>query len=159
MPSSSKTQASSFKPKSDRSGFSSQDTHRNQSTLRKHPQPCPFCTLEHYASSCPKYREATPKQRLNVIKNHNLCLNCLGKDHMKSSCTSKNRCFKHGCSALHHTTLHEALNQPHARSQPDQESSRDTSNAARGTEVNRQRTIRSPPTDAPTRLSQFNALP
>ena len=135
MPSYSKTQVSSFEPKSDRSGFSSQDTHRNPSTLRKHPPSCPFCTLEHYASSCPKYREATPKQRLNFIKTHNLCLNCLGKDHMKSSCPSKNRRSKHDCSALHHTTLHEAFNQPHARSQPDPESSRDSSNAARGTEV------------------------
>ena len=122
MPSSSKTQASSFKPKSDRSGFSSQDT-----------------------------------QRLNFIKNHNLCLNCVGKDHMKSSCPSKNRFSKYDCIALHHTTLHEDFNQPHARSQPDQESSRDTSNAARGTEVNRQRPIRLPPTDPPTRPSQFNA--
>ena len=76
---------------------------------------------------------------------------------MKSSCLSKNRCSKNDCSALHHTTLHEAFNQPHARSQPDQESIRDTSNAARGTEVKRQRPTRSPPTDAPTRPSQFNA--
>ena len=76
---------------------------------------------------------------------------------MESSCPSKNRCSKHDCSALHQTTLHEAFNQPHARSQPDQESIRDTSNAARGTEVNRQRSIPSPPTDAPTRPSQFNA--
>ena len=148
---------STFKPKADRSGFSSQGTHRNKSTLRQHPPSCPFCILEHYASSCPKYREASPKRRLNFIKNHNRCLNCLGKDHMESSCPSKNRCSKHDCSALHQTTLHEAFNQPHARSQPDQESIRDTSNAARGTEVNRQRSIPSPPTDAPTRPSQFNA--
>ena len=157
LPSSSKTQASSFKPKSDSGGFSTRDTHRNPTTQRKHPPSCPFCSLAHYASICSKYREATLKQRFNFVKNHNLCLNCLGKDHMKSSCPSKNRCSKHDCSELHHTTLHEAFNQPHARSQPDQELSRNTSNATRGTDLNRQRPIRSPPTDPPTRPSQFNA--
>ena len=54
-------------------------------------------------------------------------------------------------------SIHEAFNQPYVRSQPDQESIRDISNAARGTEVNRQRPFRSQPTDAPTRPSQFNA--
>ena len=76
---------------------------------------------------------------------------------MKSSCPSKNRCSKHDCSELRHTTLHEAFNQSQARSQPDQESNRNTSNATRGTELNRQRPIRSPPTEPPTRPSQFNA--
>ena len=157
LPSSSKTYASSFKPKSDSGDSSSRDTNRNSTTQRKHPPSCPFCNLEHYASSCPKYRDATPKQRFNFVRNHNFCLNCLGKDHMKSSCPSKNRCSKHDCSELHHTTLHEAFNQPHTRSQPDQESNWNTSNATRGTEPNRQRPIRSPPTDPPTRPSQFNA--
>ena len=90
LPSSSKTHASSFKPKSDSGDSSSRDTNRNSTTQRKHPPSCPFCNLEHYASSCPKYRNATPKQRFNFVRNHNLCLNCLGKDHMKSSCPSKN---------------------------------------------------------------------
>ena len=118
-----------------------------------------MCSLEHYASSCPKDREATPKQRFSFVKNHNLCFNCLGKDHMELSCPSKNRCSKHDCSTLHHTTLHEAFNQPHARPQPDRESRRNTFNALRGTERGRQQPIRSPPTDAPTRPSQFNAFP
>ena len=89
LPSSSKTHASSFKPKSDSGDSSSRDTNRNSTTQRKHPPSCPFCNLEHYASSCPKYRDATPKQRFNFVRNHNLCLNCLGKDHMKSSCRPK----------------------------------------------------------------------
>ena len=122
LPSSSKTQASSFKPKSDSGGFSSRDFHRSPATQRKLAPSCPFCNLEHYASSCPKYREATPEQRSNFVKKHNLCLNCLGKDHMKSPYPSKNRCSKHDCSEFHHTTLHGAISQPHARSQPDQES-------------------------------------
>ena len=88
LPSSSKTHASSFKPKSDSGDSSSRDTNRNSTTQRKHPPSCPFCNLEHYASSCPKYRDATPKQRFNFVRNHNLCLNCLGKDHMKSHDTS-----------------------------------------------------------------------
>ena len=88
---------------SDRGGFSSRDTHRNPTTQRKHLPSCPFCSLEDYAFSCPKYREATPKQRFNFVKNHNLCINCLGKDHMKSSCPSKNRCSKRD---VHSITLH-----------------------------------------------------
>ena len=157
LPSSSKTRASFFKPASDRGGFSTRDTHRNPTTRRKHLPFGPFSRLKHYASRCPKYREATPKQRFNVVKNHNLCLNCLGKDHMKPSFPSENRCSKYDCSALRHTTLPEAFNQPHARPQPDQESSRNTFNATRGKELNRQQPIRSPPTDTLTRASEFNA--
>ena len=119
LPSSSKTQASSFIPNLVVAVSCLEIFIVLHKPKKKHPTSCLFCSFEHYASNCLEYHEAAPEQRLNFINNHNLCPNFLGKHHMKSSCQSKNRCSKHECSILHHTTLHEALNQPHARSQPD----------------------------------------
>ena len=42
-----------------------------------------------------------------LVCKSNVCFNCLGGDHKKSDCSSKNSCFHSGCTKKHHTTLHE----------------------------------------------------
>ena len=47
-----------------------------------------------------------PLEKFNTVKGKKLCYNCLRDDHFTSKCNSKNTCFKEGCSANYHTTLH-----------------------------------------------------
>ena len=48
-----------------------------------------------------------PFEIFNTVKGKKLCYNFLRDDHFTSKCKSKNTCFKEGCSAKHHITLHD----------------------------------------------------
>ncbi|XP_067621982.1 uncharacterized protein [Eurosta solidaginis] len=56
------------------------------------------------AFKCSKFAAMDPLQRYDVAKKRNLCLNCLGKNHLSSKYPSINRC-QH-CKVSHHTLLH-----------------------------------------------------
>ena len=65
---------------------------------------CSICSLNHYAGKCPHYANQTVQRRLEIIKNKNLCFNCLGR-HVVSKCKSTKRCKK--CGKKHHSTIHK----------------------------------------------------
>ena len=48
-----------------------------------------------------------PLEKFNTVEGKKLCYNCLRDYHFTSNSNSKNNCFKKGCSAKFHTTLHE----------------------------------------------------
>jgi len=65
---------------------------------------CPFCDSgDHSAFSCKKLLDLQPKMRLNLVRTHKLCVNCL-RTHNVQDCASQSRCKK--CSAKHNTLLH-----------------------------------------------------
>ncbi|XP_043474031.1 uncharacterized protein LOC122506102 [Leptopilina heterotoma] len=64
---------------------------------------CPICTNDHFTYKCPEYTSKSTDQKLNVIKQKNLCFNCLGT-HLVRSCPSSRRCIK--CGKKHHTSIH-----------------------------------------------------
>lgn len=64
---------------------------------------CTMCKMQHYLSSCPKFRAEPLSQRLEFVKSRRLCYNCLGP-HIASKCRVTKRCFQ--CGKKHHTTLH-----------------------------------------------------
>lgn len=70
---------------------------------------CIICnsTQGHSAFRCSKFIDMNVLDRFNIAKRLKLCLNCLGTNHIATSCPSLNRCQK--CNATHHTLLHREL--------------------------------------------------
>ena len=65
----------------------------------KGPPSCVFCKGAHTANRC---TTTNHQRRLDIVKQNNLCFNCLGK-HKVSTCSSKHCCRK--CQCKHHTSL------------------------------------------------------
>ena len=61
---------------------------------------------KHQFYKCQSYLTMAPLEKINTVKGKKLCYNCLRDDPFTSKCNSKITCFKEGCSAKHHTTLH-----------------------------------------------------
>ena len=53
---------------------------------------------------CPKFKPLSHDQRVAVLKDNNLCMNCLSSGHFVKQCKSVHKCRK--CQKLHHTLLH-----------------------------------------------------
>lgn len=66
---------------------------------------CSLCHKEHYIMFCDAYQQKTAEKKKQLVKDNDLCFNCLGK-HKVSECTSKKTCTL--CQARHHTSLHDA---------------------------------------------------
>ena len=67
---------------------------------------CKLCEADHSFWKCSEYVAMDPLKRYRLVSKFKICYNCLG-DHKRDECSSTNTCFKDGCSAKHHTTLHE----------------------------------------------------
>ncbi|XP_076652424.1 uncharacterized protein LOC143358834 [Halictus rubicundus] len=68
---------------------------------------CTLCSGAHYLSACPAYHRKTTEQRQDVLKQKNLCFNCLGP-HQFRNCRSSKRCQI--CGNPHHTLIHRSNN-------------------------------------------------
>lgn len=65
---------------------------------------CSFCKAKgHALFKCSKFISKSPQERLKIVQNLTLCINCFGK-HPKSLCKNPHRC--HHCGQSHHTLLH-----------------------------------------------------
>lgn len=65
---------------------------------------CVICDANHKIYVCPKFRELSAHERFLLVKQHRLCVNCLGKNHFTKSCTSKSSCST--CKEKHNSLLH-----------------------------------------------------
>ncbi|KAJ8963810.1 hypothetical protein NQ317_000592 [Molorchus minor] len=65
---------------------------------------CRLCNSKHPLSSCTKFLSKTPQQRFEIVKQHNLCLNCLNGSHTVRHCRSRYRCKV--CRFSHNSLLH-----------------------------------------------------
>ena len=65
------------------------------------PKSCSYCYGNHPAIRCDKV--ATVAERREFLHRHKRCFNCLGVNHIKSQCFSKNRCLK--CKKKDHTSI------------------------------------------------------
>jgi len=72
---------------------------RNTKSHDKGQPTCVHCKGPHTANQC---TATDHHRRLEIVKQNNLCFNCLGK-HKVSSCSSKHRCRK--CQHKHHSSL------------------------------------------------------
>ena len=65
--------------------------------------PCYICKGPHFVFFCLKDKPANEVER--IIKQRNLCYNCLSSTHSVTKCTSKRSCKK--CTRRHHTLIHD----------------------------------------------------
>ncbi|KAI5739399.1 hypothetical protein M8J77_018863 [Diaphorina citri] len=66
---------------------------------------CPACkTDNHPLYRCPVFGSLEPRQRLDFVKAHKLCFNCLSDNHHAQACPSKSGCRT--CGYKHNTMLH-----------------------------------------------------
>ena len=72
---------------------------------------CTLCRPEkHPLYYCPKFKGMTHEQRLSVVKNNGLCMNCLKSGHYLKDCKSSHFC--RNCQRPHHTLLHVDVRGP-----------------------------------------------
>lgn len=57
-----------------------------------------------WAPKCSTFVNKAPKEKLNIVKQNNLCTNCLSSKHHIKSCKSESTCRL--CNSRHHTQLH-----------------------------------------------------
>ncbi|XP_076477166.1 uncharacterized protein LOC143303078 [Bombus vancouverensis nearcticus] len=81
---------------------------------------CPTCKGSHELRYCKVFKAKSATKRLEVVKRASLCINCLGRGHSLTQCTSGS-C--HMCGQRHHTNLHRALTQVSPRISSDRASS------------------------------------
>ena len=66
---------------------------------------CVACKTEkHPLYACSKYKSLAHDQKVSILKEHGICINCLRPGHFVRQCQSQNRCRK--CQRPHHTLLH-----------------------------------------------------
>jgi hypothetical protein len=65
---------------------------------------CALCNNVHQLYKCRKFREATQQQRVDIVRRHQLCYNCLTSGHTTNSCPSEHRCRQ--CGKGHYTLIH-----------------------------------------------------
>ncbi|XP_044749831.1 uncharacterized protein LOC123310430 [Coccinella septempunctata] len=65
---------------------------------------CFLCSSSHPLYKCQSFLAKTPQERFSLVKQHNLCVNCLISPHSVRNCSSSHKCRI--CKLPHHTTLH-----------------------------------------------------
>ena len=81
--------------------------------VKKIPMQCVICKLsDHFSIQCRTYREMEIEMRLNLVKQKNLCINCMiATSHTAKDCRVKVGCGYRinknmRCSTKHHISLH-----------------------------------------------------
>lgn len=77
---------------------------RNQlGTYAATMQTCIGCNESHFLYQCDRFKELSIEDRYTLVKQHNLCFNCLRPNHVALNCKSSS-CKT--CNAKHNTLLH-----------------------------------------------------
>jgi len=74
----------------------------SQGTIRK--SNCDICSEQHPVFKCEVFRAADVPSRIELVKKHKLCFNCLGNGHSIKQCKSEFTCRP--CKRRHHSLLH-----------------------------------------------------
>ncbi|CAL7934824.1 unnamed protein product [Xylocopa violacea] len=69
-----------------------------------HTEKCPECSGEHPLYLCPRFRDNTVAQRIEVVRKTHVCYNCLRSNHRTEDCTARG-CRV--CGKQHNTKLHQ----------------------------------------------------
>ncbi|GBP08763.1 hypothetical protein EVAR_100642_1 [Eumeta japonica] len=65
---------------------------------------CRICKKPHGLKKCKRFLKMSMKERIEAVRKHNYCSNCLAHTHSHGTCFTKHGC-KH-CKKFHHTLLH-----------------------------------------------------
>ncbi|XP_063994304.1 uncharacterized protein LOC135171606 [Diachasmimorpha longicaudata] len=90
---------------------------------------CSLCGEDvHPFFRCEKFRALTPTQRLKIITDGKMCINCLRDNHQVDNCHSRTNCWD--CKERHNTLLHKAIHPPVSYNNPSTVGKCDNSNPA-----------------------------
>ncbi|KAH8272613.1 hypothetical protein KR018_004510, partial [Drosophila ironensis] len=82
------------------------NVHAFESRVNVKAQGCPLCPREpHPIRLCRRFLQRSAPERLQLIRQHKLCINCFARQHQAHNCTSLHTCFT--CKGRHHTLLHQ----------------------------------------------------
>jgi hypothetical protein len=95
---------------------------------------CVLCSVNHPLYKCNQFRKANSQQRLNLIKQNQLCFHCLGNSNMTSQCKVEWRCKF--CRRKHNSLLP-------CESEPAQKNNRNDCNNERQPQVTRTEQVNS----------------
>ena len=65
---------------------------------------CTLCESRHPLYACKQYRRLPHEDKLALLKEQGLCMNCFRKEHIARKCPAASMCTK--CDRPHHTLLH-----------------------------------------------------
>ncbi|XP_075162782.1 uncharacterized protein LOC142235415 [Haematobia irritans] len=68
---------------------------------------CVLCRRQHHLRTCSRFHNLSVLERMNIVKRHQCCENCLSRRHVAANCPSAYDCGK--CSRRHHTLLHRDI--------------------------------------------------
>lgn len=98
-----------------------------------HKSACIICSHTHALYRCHVFLSKSPKERLNFVKQHNLCTNCLQSPHAIRNCKSSSRCRV--CNYPYHTLLHLNKNSESVSRIPDSPPSDNSLNVNSGSKL------------------------
>ncbi|XP_075163297.1 uncharacterized protein LOC142235931 [Haematobia irritans] len=92
-----------------RSHFTNAKTTRSPSSTPPSSQSspdrlCVLCRRHHHLRTCSRFHNLSVRERMNIIRSHQCCMNCLSRRHIAANCPSAYDCGK--CGRRHHTLLH-----------------------------------------------------
>lgn len=94
--------------KTEKTPFSQSSIMANAASSKQSSQQkdesCPKCAGTHRLDYCSEFKKLPVDKRVECVKLHRLCFNCLSRSHMSKQCLSKFRCRT--CKKAHHTILH-----------------------------------------------------
>ncbi|XP_055605321.1 uncharacterized protein LOC129753522 [Uranotaenia lowii] len=93
-------------PQSKPSGGKLLSTRTNTAIITKDEAmiKCEICSENHANYTCPEFRALSVQERLTMVKEKQMCFNCLRRNHLSMNCPSEKTCGK--CRKRHHTLLH-----------------------------------------------------
>ena len=78
---------------------------KNKSYAKSEP-PCVLCNSPHRLWHCDRFKQMSPRVRLNVVTVHKLCHNCLLASHSTDNCGKRSVCGVQGCGRKHTMYIH-----------------------------------------------------
>ncbi|XP_064635262.1 uncharacterized protein LOC135492633 [Lineus longissimus] len=73
---------------------------------KKGNRSCPMCHEAHLLYLCSKFKAMKPQERMSVVRQERVCLNCLTPGHFVARCTRTMTCGVSGCTLKHNRLLH-----------------------------------------------------
>jgi len=83
------------------------ETRRIQAHHGRSNLSCKICQESvHSTYECLTFNSMTVPESCTVVREYNVCTNCLFEEHFSKQCTSSGRC--ESCNSKHHTLLHRS---------------------------------------------------
>ena len=84
--------------------FVSNSTQSNQT--ERPNKPCKACQGDHFILKCQAFRDMTVSERLSLVEEKRLCMNCLKPGHKNIECWADRKCPINACGEKHNAYLH-----------------------------------------------------